>query len=290
MFGRFENRVVLTGRVIAKTGLHIGSGGSLEPVGADNPVVRDAQGSPYIPGSSFKGVLRSRVEAILWGLNPAQDKDGMWSCNPVVEDEWCVKRERMSELREKVRQGELDDDSLTDALLKESCTVCKLFGSPWLASKVQIKDLYITGEWLDYVEVRDGVAIDRDTETAAEGRKFDFEAVPSGTTFALKIVVENTEPEELGLLFVGLREFNNGGASLGGVVSRGLGRVSVEMDQIDEIDSKDRKTFIEYLKSGEVRPKAKSRKKVKDYKKDKIDAFIQALESEVKEGAQEAAE
>ena len=290
MFDRFENRVILTGRVIAKTGLHIGSGGSLEPVGSNNPVVRDAQGKPYIPGSSFKGVLRSRIEAILWGLNPEEDKDRIRSCNPVVEDEWCVKRERMNELREKVRQGELNDDRLTDALLKESCAVCKLFGSPWLASKVQIKDLYITGEWLDYVEVRDGVAIDRDTETAAERRKFDFEAVPSGTTFALKIVVENTEPEELGLLFVGLGEFNNGGASLGGIVSRGLGKVSVELDQIDEIDSKDRKTFIEYLKSGEVKPKAKSRNEVEAYKKDKINAFIQTLESEVEKGAQEAAE
>ena len=46
-----------------ETGLHIGAGkGSLEIGGADNPVVKDAFGRPYIPGSSLRGRLRSLLE------------------------------------------------------------------------------------------------------------------------------------------------------------------------------------------------------------------------------------
>ena len=46
-----------------ETGLHIGAGkGSLEIGGADNPVVKDAFGLPYIPGSSLRGRLRSLLE------------------------------------------------------------------------------------------------------------------------------------------------------------------------------------------------------------------------------------
>lgn len=45
------------------TGLHIGTAGnSLEIGGVDNPVIKDAWGRPYIPGSSLKGKLRSLME------------------------------------------------------------------------------------------------------------------------------------------------------------------------------------------------------------------------------------
>src|SRR5206468_2466941 len=59
----FLGKLVLEGEVTCETGLHIGAGkGSLEIGGADNPVVKDAFGIPYVPGSSLRGRLRSLLE------------------------------------------------------------------------------------------------------------------------------------------------------------------------------------------------------------------------------------
>ena len=56
-------KLILEGDLECQTGLHIGAGkGSLEIGGADNPVVKDAFGLPYIPGSSLRGKLRSLLE------------------------------------------------------------------------------------------------------------------------------------------------------------------------------------------------------------------------------------
>ena len=56
-------KLILEGDIACHTGLHIGAGkGSLEIGGADNPVVKDAFGLPYIPGSSLRGKLRSLLE------------------------------------------------------------------------------------------------------------------------------------------------------------------------------------------------------------------------------------
>jgi hypothetical protein len=44
-------KLIVEGDIVCQTGLHIGAGkGSLEIGGADNPVVKDAFGLPYIPG------------------------------------------------------------------------------------------------------------------------------------------------------------------------------------------------------------------------------------------------
>ena len=59
----FLGKLILEGEISCHTGLHIGAGkGSLEIGGADNPVVKDAFGIPYIPGSSLRGRLRSLLE------------------------------------------------------------------------------------------------------------------------------------------------------------------------------------------------------------------------------------
>jgi len=56
-------KLILDGEITCQTGLHIGGGkGSLDIGGADNPVVKDAYGMPYIPGSSLRGRLRSLLE------------------------------------------------------------------------------------------------------------------------------------------------------------------------------------------------------------------------------------
>src|SRR6202165_2900899 len=60
---RFIGKLILEGDLECQTGLHIGAGkGSLEIGGADNPVIKDAFGLPYVPGSSLRGKLRCMLE------------------------------------------------------------------------------------------------------------------------------------------------------------------------------------------------------------------------------------
>jgi len=252
MFETFQNRYDLRGRVFTETGLHIGAGGSLAVTGSDNPVVRDAQGRPFIPGSSFKGALRSTIEALVNALSSG-DRQEPWACNPLDDRQRCVKPEDVSNKSDD-EISQLVEHGLNDG--GQACTVCRLLGSPWLASKVKIKDLYLDvpsdQEWLGRVEVRDGVAIDRDTETVAGGRLYDYEVVPRETPFRFHLRVDNAERWELGLLFLGLREFNHGGATLGGNTSRGLGSVRIEWDEFELVE-KGRENLLNYLTSGRGR-------------------------------------
>src|SRR6266404_3940519 len=60
---KLVGKLILAGELHCETGLHIG--------GADNPVVKDAFGLPYIPGSSLRGKLRSLLENSLGVTGPA---------------------------------------------------------------------------------------------------------------------------------------------------------------------------------------------------------------------------
>lgn len=54
-------KIMISGKIISKTGMHIGGASGFSAIGAiDSPVVRDIQSDePMIPGSSLKGKMRS---------------------------------------------------------------------------------------------------------------------------------------------------------------------------------------------------------------------------------------
>lgn len=228
LFYDFENRLVLQGRLITKTALRIGAGRSLEPTGTDLPVLRDALGRPFVPGSSFKGVLRSRVEALLRALAPA-DQVERWACNPLDDDKRCITPKAIAAEKQRLKRQRDADQRLDDWVNNRTCIACHLFGSPWLASHVQVRDWLVDETfWLGQFQERDGVAIDRDTETASEKKLYSYEVVPAGTVFEGVIIVENVAAWQLGLLMAGLNEFEHGSLALGGATSRGLGGVTPE--------------------------------------------------------------
>lgn len=172
----FPGRFTVEGRLRAVTALRVGAGRALAPLGTDLPVVRDALGAPFIPGSSLKGPLRATVERLVRGVRPAR------ACNPLDDRERCVPPRDLDRLRAESQRQPDPDAWLTAALLARTCWVCRLFGSPWLASAVQVADLPVDhAGWFGQFEVRDGVAIDRDTETVRGGLKYDYEVVPAGT-------------------------------------------------------------------------------------------------------------
>lgn len=230
LFYQFESRLMLQGRLMTTTALRIGAGRSLEPIGTDLPVLRDALGRPFVPGSSFKGVLRSRIEALLRSLAP-DGQSARWACNPLDDAERCITPQAIAAKKKELRRQQDADRKLTVWVTENTCLACQLFGSPWLASRVQVRDWLVNETfWLGQFQERDGVAIDRDTETASEKKLYSYEVVPAGTAFEGAIIVENAEAWQLGLLWAGLNEFNQGSLALGGATSRGLGSVTLEWD------------------------------------------------------------
>ncbi|MEH2022869.1 type III CRISPR-associated RAMP protein Csx7 [Nostoc sp.] len=266
MFDTFTNRLTIIGILTTITGLRISAGRSTEPIGSDLPVIKDTFGKPLIPGSSFKGALRSRLESFLRGIDPNL------AANPTIESESSIpskalkdeygnilkkgldtiKQEIEDELKDDKEKNLKADKRFTEEILKilkKEDLTSHLFGSPWFASKFQVRDLTVKPEfWFGQYQERDGVSIDRDTETAVDNKLYDFQVVPAGTLFKFKAVVENAEPWELGLLMIGLHQFETEQIPLGGGRSRGLGVVKLEIDEMKWIDvNNDPKKLLKYL-------------------------------------------
>jgi CRISPR-associated RAMP protein (TIGR02581 family) len=255
MFEIFKSRLEIIGILETVTALRISAGRSSEPIGSDLPVIKDALGRPLIPGSSFKGALRSRIESFLRGIHLD------FAANPAQELEWSIPPDRMSEFKEQNKdlKPQVKEEKLHEFIINNTDLVSSLFGSPWLASKFQIRDLTVSkpeDNWFGQYQERDGVAIDRDTETAGDGKLYDFQVVPAGTPFIFHAVIENAEEWELGMLMIGLHQFQTEQIPLGGGRSRGLGVVKLiinDMNWVDVRDENDKKKInpnkvITYLK------------------------------------------
>ena len=266
MFNKFYSRLNLEGDVETVTAIRIGAGRSTSPVSADLPVVRDAANRPYIPGSSFKGVLRSYVESVMCSLKNCRHI----VCNPTDENEQCITRTEMNVLR-KERDDQLwDDERFSKEILNRTCWVCQLFGSPWYASKLQIRDLRVVQDfWFDQYQQRDGVAIDRDTETASSGKLYDYEVVPAGVLFDFHAIIDNAEEWQLGMLYVGLSAFEDSELTIGGGSSRGLGLIELSLNSECYFNSQH---IMQYLTDKDYEGEAANRESW-------IDAFKQKLEA-----------
>lgn len=226
---KLVNRWSLTGQVVCETALHIGSSTTGDPFGgSDLPVARDGLNRPYIPGSSLRGVLRSGLESLLRGLGTPD----LRVCDPFEtetdsEDLSCSERTKTLRKEDKDVANGLTEARAFALAWEESCEICRLFGQLFLASRVRIADLPLVSAGGE-TYVRDGVGLDRDLRTAAKGILYDFEAVPAGASFRLRMELENAAPHEVGLLLNGLDLFGEGFLALGGKSARGLGFARVE--------------------------------------------------------------
>lgn len=253
-FSAFRSRLRVRGHLTFQSALRVGAarGGDLFSA-ADLPVMKLEDGTPYIPGSSFKGGWRATTEALLRGLPGAEDHN--LACISVPRDETTPKPdvclttalvtrlkadaehpERWSDIVGPKRAPEIAGCTDLDVALRNlSCWTCRLFGAPWLAGKIRVKDLYLPPGWAPLVEpnVRDGVAMDRDTGTAADKQKYTYEVVPQQTPFSVQILIQNATEAELGLAWLGLAAFEQGQIPLGGARSRGLGACALEIDWTD---------------------------------------------------------
>ncbi len=276
MFDTFRNRLEITGTIWTVTALRISAGRSSEPIGSDLPVIKDALGHPFIPGASFKGALRSRLESFLRGIEPSLADDPANFTSP-------TKNNQVKAFKEQYKDNDL---ALTEALIGITDAVSRLFGTPWLASKFQVRDLTVLPDaWFGQYQERDGVAIDRDTETAADGKLYDFQVVPAGTPFEFKAVVENAEEWELGLLMIGIHQFETEQIPLGGGRSRGLGVVRLEIEKTQWFDTENDPerllTYLQNLVKGEIDSYLCSEERAAALRQDWTEALITHLRTKM---------
>src|SRR5246127_4063592 len=217
-------KLILEGDITCHTGLHIGAGkGSLEIGGADNPVVKDAFGRPYVPGSSLRGKIRSLLdqssglavptELVYLSRRKGQEVRIHQSDRP--DDEICLLFGRSPGRMEKAGGGDEAGAQATPARLS-------VFDAPLIAGSITPQ----MRENLDdeLTEVKSENAIDRITSLA---NPRTLERVPSGARFRTRFVMDVLCDEDAPLflrLLEGLRLLEDD--SLGGGGARGSGRVS----------------------------------------------------------------
>lgn len=226
-FDRLTRRVCLTGHIRTVSALRIGKGRDDDGSGAsDLPVLVDAQGFPFLPGGSIKGVIRATAESLVRSVSQGKDS-GLWSCDPHNE-------------REGGACGYHTHDGRKDAKkdVESSCTICRLFGSRMVASHVRFTDALLErpADGRPPIERRDGVAIDRDLGIVFDKQKYDFEVVSPGARFKLEVFIDNPEDALLGLLVLAFDQLDDGFSGLGGFTTRGLGRVAIDWHKLTDLD------------------------------------------------------
>lgn len=231
----------LTASLVFDTAWRIGSGKEGETM-SDLGVMIDTKGQPVLPGSSLKGKLRSTCESLSHAL-------GLSACmlNCEASGVHCVSdvnyyRKVREDYQKSLKEGLKDRLQWID---DHTCDVCKLFGSPVQAGRLWVSDGMLK-EWASVVQVRDGVVIDRDSQTAVNGLKYDYEVVPPGSQFELCIDLENPTCRDIALLGAAAFEWY-AGSSIGGFTSRGLGRFRLENIRLVGVNLKctdQRKKFL----------------------------------------------
>ena len=216
-------KLILSGDLHCETGLHIGAGkGSLEIGGADNPVVKDAFGLPYIPGSSLRGKVRSLLENAM----------GLTSPSELV----FLSKRRGQEVR--IHQSDRPDDEICLLFGRNPGKLDRMEGESLDATASSPARLTIYDSPLDQdsitaqmrenlddeiTEVKSENAIDRITSQA---NPRTLERVPAGARFRVRMVLDVLCEEDKSLaarVLEGLRLLEDD--ALGGGGSRGSGRV-----------------------------------------------------------------
>ena len=215
-----QNRYRFQATLRLETPLRLSSGRASDAT--DAPLMRDRAGIPYIPGSSLRGALRAEIERILAAAGPLLQ---VRSCTLFTEDtspEACISINRAKQ--EKVT--ECSEEDALQFVEQHLCDVCKLFGSTVYASGLVIEDSYPQDQaaWRSKSVVRDGVGIDRDTGTARDTAKFDYEVLETGPVFTLRMQVENVTASDKRVLNLMLGLLKQG-VYVGGKRAAGLGKI-----------------------------------------------------------------
>ncbi len=210
---QLEKKIILKGKIVLLTGLHIGGTNTAMSIGGmDKSVIRNPiTNKPYIPGSSLKGKMRSLTEL----------SHGTIGNKPMGKN---------------IKHGPTEDPlTIAAQLFGTAIDDDKNRPSRVLVRDANLKsddELFANTE-LPYTETKTEVVIDRITSAAMPRQ---VERVPAGAEFALEIVLnifkEDLEREStlfsklLGALKLVQDDY------LGGNGSRGHGQISFEIASV----------------------------------------------------------
>ena len=220
---RLIGKLIIEGELHCVTGLHVGAGkGSLEIGGADNPVVKDSLGRPYIPGSSLRGRIRALLEQAtgmavpseLVYLSKRKGQEVRIHQSDRPDDEICILFGRTPGRMEKATGDAIESSHASPARLA-------VFDAPLDLDSITAPMREAMDDEL--TEIKSENAIDRITSQA---NPRTLERVPAGARFAVRLVLDMLCEEDavlLPLLVQGLRLLEDD--TLGGGGSRGSGRI-----------------------------------------------------------------
>lgn len=230
---RLKEFRVFIGELECITPLHIGAGkDELEIGGVDGIVIKNPiNGEPYIPGSSLKGRMRSLLEK----------RDGRISKE--IYDNNAHKKIRII----------TEDGTEPCSCGENDCIICTMFGAhknnrPNCApTRMIVRDAFLTEECKgkqsefikekskSFLEIKAENIINRKT-SVAEHPRF-FERVPAGTKFAVELVLQVYDTDDVNKMVKTLRDgialVEN--TYLGGQGSRGYGKVKFHLPEEPEI-------------------------------------------------------
>ncbi|HHF3358991.1 type III-A CRISPR-associated RAMP protein Csm3 [Haemophilus influenzae] len=218
---KLNNILEIKAKLELQTGLHIGAGDSEMHIGGiDNSVIKHPiTQSPYIPGSSLKGIIRTLLE---W-------RSGEVKKAPLSLDD-LKEAKNKEEVKNILRLFGIGGDAKnTDDIVKEIGV-----------SRLAFWDCALDAGWEKAIrddnqlltEAKSENTIDRITSTAGNPRQ--TERVPAGAKFNFKLMLrqfEGDKPELLDLVLKGLKLLELD--SLGGSGSRGYGKVKFTKLTVD---------------------------------------------------------
>lgn len=207
-----RERIVVTGVLTLETPTHIGNEGGDGLL--DMPIHLDAlDGSPLLPGSSLAGALRNYVRQ--------------------------VDARRAANLFGDVT-SEADGSGLNSSRTRESLLL--------------VDDAlgYAPGNGPVRLELRDGVAIDPQSRTADDAKKYDIELVAAGTQFPLSFELCLRQHEDATALLqafaLALHGLATGAIHLGKRKRRGFGRCRVAGWQIQRFNMQSSAGMLDWLR------------------------------------------
>ena len=230
-FSIFKNKYRISGNLEVLTALHIGSG--VEENGMDAPFITIDGNSKnknfYIPGSSFRGYLSTKLERLLAKENGFK----------FVDKET---KEELNEVDVKLIFGytnlQKEDNYIKEKILKKLAydknnETDKEENYYSMAGRIHISDMLINSD-VDSIK-RDGIKIDRETGATETGAKFDYNVIPLGTFFKFEMELDNVEEYQLDLIKLALKDILEEDL-FGGKLSRGIGKCKLNIEKIEFVD------------------------------------------------------
>lgn len=281
-FSMFNNKYIIKGKLVVLTALHIGSG--VEENGHDAPFItiekkysENKDGNPkgeyfYIPGSSFRGYLSTKLERLLAKENNYKfvtdkgelnegDVKLIFGYTNLFRKEKVEnnKKEKFIEEKRVIRSvlNEFLEKDIIDRVLKDeeernkeekkkdeaAFEEAKKYSS--MSGRIHISDMKILSKFDKSIK-RDGIKIDRNTGATERGGKFDYDILPPETEFEFIMELDNIEDYQLDLIKVALIDILEGDL-FGGKISRGIGKCKLILEEVKFVDVKDKQNLKEYI-------------------------------------------